>query len=449
MNDSTTAKAGSMITQACEAPSGEEGGRPAAAGGAAAVGIWAVQAAYYALVFWIPLETIATMKDGDGKNVAFSRLIGLLLFGLALLNWRGCFRRIPAAFWMVAWYLAAYTFSQLWLPISLDEVFRENQRTLIQMAALFLISANLFEEAAFRQSLLRFYGWWVSLVAAAMVAGAFGDRFDGIQARTSILGQDPNVAAGFFALGAICVAGDPWVFKSKLFIARASVALLAISTLIMAMLRTGSRGGLVVFASGIAGLAICGGKASWKRRVLIAGAVIGVFGLMLLLEFLQGSATASRLSDAWSQGDTSGRLNIYRAAWSMFLERPLLGFGGANNAFTLGFELNYAQGRTFYRDTHNLLLAVLTEVGLVGAVPFVAALMCALWKAWRYGAKSGDALPFALMCALIAINASLTGYHQKIFWIVLGAAVGCGLEVDAAGSRRTGKAAAEREGGLL
>ena len=31
---------------------------------------------------------------------------------------------------------------------------------------LFVLSANLFEDAAFREALLRISGWWVGLVAA-------------------------------------------------------------------------------------------------------------------------------------------------------------------------------------------------------------------------------------------------------------------------------------------
>jgi O-antigen ligase len=82
----------------------------------------------------------------------------------------------------------------------------------------------------------------------------------------------------------------------------------------------------------------------------------------------------------------------------------------------------------YFRDTHNLLLAILTEVGLVGGVPFIAAMLYVLWVAWRHGTRYDDGLPFALMSVLFVMNASITGYHQKIFWVVAGAAAACGLE---------------------
>ena len=398
----------------------------------ASAGVRALHAVFYVFVLLIPVENVTL--SGAQTGFTFSRLIGLILFGLALINWRVCFRKLPAAFWMVAWYLAACTLSQLWIPSDLDARFLETQATLIQMLALFLISANLFRDARFRTALLRFYSHWICLVAVGMLMGIIGERFASLEGRNSVLGQDPNGAAGLFTLGAICIAGDPRIFAARRFIARFVASLLAVAVLVMAIIQTGSRGGLIDFVSGIMGLAICGAKASRTRRLLIAGAVIGVLGVMIVREFKQGTVASTRMTDSWEKGDTAGRTGIYDAAWSMFLAKPLVGYGGANNNFTLGERLNDTDtsGRIYYRDTHNLLLAVLTEVGLIGGLPFMAAIFYALWKAWHYGRRTDDARPFALMVALIVINTSLTWDRQKVFWIVFAAAVACGLEVDAA-----------------
>ncbi|MDD5303371.1 MAG: O-antigen ligase family protein [Elusimicrobia bacterium] len=391
------------------------------------VALRAVQAAYYAFVLFIPVETIITFNNQGESGMTLSRLLGFLLFGLALIDRRHCFRTIPASFWMVAWYLAVYALSQLWVPRALDAAFLENQLTLIQMAALFLISANLFEDAKFRESLLRFYGWWSSLVAGGILLGIFGGQVLLLEGRSAIQGQDPNVTAGFFALGAVCLAGDPRLFEPGRFTARFIASLLPIGVLILAILETGSRGGMLVFAVGILALAAGGGKTARIRRLLIVAAVIGALVYMIFNQFQSGTLTAARLDQAWNGGDTAGRTKIWSTAWEMFLERPLLGYGGVNNFYVLGVHMNFP-----FRDTHNLLLAVLTEVGLVGAVPFIAALFHALWRTWRYGGRTGDALPFALMAAVVAINVPLTGYHQKIFWIAFAAAVACGSERSAA-----------------
>ena len=404
------------------------GPRPALSRGTPLIGGRAVYAAYFAFVCLIPLETIDVFGKSTDSFFTFSSMLGLILCGLAVINWRACFRTIPSAFWLIGCYLAVYALSQLRIPVNLDAQFLGNQKTLIQMAVLFLISANLFEDADFRAELLRFYGWWVGLVAVGMLLGAFGEASIESEGRRTILGQDPNVAAGFFALGAVCIAGDAWIFASRRFAGRLALALLAVGALIMAILETGSRGGLLVFVAGILGLAVCGGRASRMNRLSLAGAVIVVLGVMVFREFQQGTTTASRLMDTWTQGDTAGRTKIYAMAWTMFLERPLLGYGGANNFFTLGAHLNDVLGHVYVIDTHNLLLALLTEVGLVGAVPFIAAMFYALWTAWRHGRRTDDGLPFALMCAQITMNCSLTGLHQKLFWIVFAAAVACGAK---------------------
>jgi O-antigen ligase len=399
--------------------------------GAISIGRRAVYAAYYAFVFWIPLETIFVINSGAESPITVSRLLGVVLFGLALLNWRICFRRFPAAFWMVAWYLAAFCLSQLWVPGELDTGFLAAQITLAQMVLLFLISINLFEDAGFRANLMRFYGWWMSIVAAGMVLGVWGAQFRELEGRSSILEQDPNVAAGLFALGAVCIAGDPMAFAFRRFAARVLPAVAAVAVLILAILQTGSRGGLLAFVAGVFGLLMCGRNATRKRRVAIASIVIILLAVMVVLEFQKGTDTAFRLERAWRTGDTAQRMDIWKLALAMFLDRPLLGYGGTHNFVTLGGFMDFVS-----LDTHNLFLAVLTEVGLIGAAPFILALLNALWKTSRYGRRTGDALPFALMCALITINLALTGYHQKVFWIVFAVAVACGLESGAAGRLR-------------
>jgi O-antigen ligase len=415
-----------MMEAAIDAPA------PAAEG----IGARAVRAAYFAFVLWIPVETVYTFdtKDDASKSgVTISKLLGLLLFGMAVIEWRRCFRKIPRSFWMVAWYLGVFALSQLWIPRQLDAKFRSSQLTMIQMVALFVVSANLFDDAAFRAALLRFYGWWSALVGAAMLLGVLGHQFEDVEGRYTLLGEDPNFTAGMFALGAICIAGNAKLSESKGFFLRLAAALLAIGGLTAAILQTGSRGGLLAFIAGILGLAACAGKGVRKRRALIAGAVVLLLGGLVVLEFQHGTTASVRLKHAWEDGDTAGRTDIWEVSRRMVSKRPLLGYGGVNNFYALGAELNFSEGGAgYYRDTHNLLLAVLTEVGLVGGLPFVAGILYAFWAAWRYGRRTDDGVPFALMCVLLMMNSSITGYHQKIFWVVVAAAAACGMEERAA-----------------
>jgi O-antigen ligase len=162
--------------------------------------------------------------------------------------------------------------------------------------------------------------------------------------------------------------------------------------------------------------------------VILGGGLVFLLSGMVAEEFARGSVTSHRLQRSWDEGDTAGRTEIWEYARNMIKERPLLGYGGVNNYYELGLRLNFDMNGFYYRDTHNLLYAVLTEVGLIGGVPFLGAMLYALWIAWRYGRRCDDGVPFALMCVLYVMNASITGYHQKIFWVVVAAAAACGME---------------------
>lgn len=387
-----------------------------------------VRAIFYALVLWIPVETFYVFNQESADRISISRVLGMILFGLALVEWRACFRRMPAAFWLVCVYLGLRALSLLWIPRFLDARSKAGEMTLLQMAALFLIATNLFSDSRFRESVTRAYGWWVSLVAVAMVTGQLSSPWTGVEGRNSLLELDPNVAAGFFGLAAVALAGDTDLAGSRIFAVRLPATLAAVCALIIAILQTGSRGGLLALIMGVLGLGFCGRRETFRRRMAVFAAVAAALGLLVAREFALGTATATRLMNTWNTGDTAGRDIIYDQAWAMFWERPVMGFGGANNFYTLGVRLGFSSNGNFIRDTHNLLLMLLTEVGLAGALPFLAALGYAAWAAWRHGRRTGDAVPFSLMCVLLTINLSITGYEQKLFWIVLAAAVASGLK---------------------
>lgn len=390
-------------------------------------GLRAVRAAYWAFIVSVPLETVLYFKelkdDGGRSGVTISRILGIVVFGLALANWKACFQTIPRAFWGLAWYVAAYSLSQLWVPQALDGRFMEHQMTMIQMAALFLVSVNLFENEDYRERVLGAYGWAVTLVAAATLTGLLGDT-DLEKGRNTLAGQDPNLTAALFAVGALTLVAQSNLLTPPGAVLRLPLTLGAVAVLTLGILDTGSRGGLLALVAGITGLAVCGGERTRRARPLIVLVMVGLLGVLLAQEFKGNTNTANRLERAWTEGDTTGRTGIYDAAWNMFLDKPLMGHGGVNNRFTLGAQLNKD-----FLEAHNMFLSVLTEVGLIGALPLILSFFYVLWGAWRARA----AVAFAPLCALLVMNVSVTGTREKVFWVILAAA--------AAGWRRSGRAA--------
>jgi len=383
-----------------------------------------IRALYLAFLLSIPVETLISFQSDQNdpdSSVSLARVLGVLLIGVAATQWRRAFRRLPLAFWLVASYLGVYALSVLWIPTSQVGSFEAQFMTLAQMATLFLISVNLLGDGAFRRKALRAFGWWTALVAVATLIGVFGVQLDE-EGRNSIAMQDPNVTAALFSLGALCVAGDERLLGRARSAGRAALSLAAVGILGLAVLRTGSRGGLLAFSTGFVALAVCGGRKTRAARLGVAAVMLALTAGLVQREFSQGTATAARLQRSWTEGDTAGRTEIYDEAWRMFEERPLLGWGGGNNRFVLGARLDYPD-----RDAHDVFLAVLTEVGLLGGAGFFLALLYALLNGWRGARRTGDALPFALLCSLLVMSTSITASKEKIFWVVLAAAVAHGL----------------------
>ena len=394
----------------------------------------AVEWLYYAFIVSIPVETLIYFQrdsENPDSSISVSRVVGVALLAAAAVQWKRCLRRMPAGFWLAASYAMAYAASALWVPGSQMPAFTESLSTLLQMTALFLISLNLLADAEFRKTALRVFGWWTAAVALLMLLGVFGVQLDE-ESRRSVASQDPNVAAALFSLGALCIAGDEKLLARPRSLARAALSIAAVGVMALAVLRTGSRGGLLAFGTGFAALAVCGGGRTRAARAAVAALVLALAAGLVQREFALHTATAARLERSWDEGDTAGRREIYNEAWKMFLERPELGYGGANNRFVLGARLNYPD-----RDTHNVFLAVLTEVGLVGGLGFFLALLWGLFSGWRGARRTGDALPFALLAAQLVIGSSITASKEKIFWIVLAAALAAGLRTPA----RPGEAA--------
>jgi O-antigen ligase len=101
-----------------------------------------------------------------------------------------------------------------------------------------------------------------------------------------------------------------------------------------------------------------------------------IFIALVLLYF---SGTASKFSAyketlfSRRQGPVNDRKNIYYASFRMFLAKPVLGFGYGNYLRESGAFFTEIEGvelRGEGEGQHNTLLGVLSEMGLVGAIPF-------------------------------------------------------------------------------
>jgi O-antigen ligase len=236
--------------------------------------------------------------------------------------------------------------------------------------------------------------------------------------RYMVLGQNPNNTANNLALGLVSLIG--LVFAGLKIRSRLLYLLLPLAPLIgAAVVRSGSRGGLLALASGMAVLLLgsVGGKSLWlkiRNTLVVTMAIASLFWMVTQSKFL-----TSRF-EAGSSGHMSGRENIYPAAWQMFLDKPLAGWGPVQNTAEM-WKRAPVTGREHvpYRTIHNMYLGALTSIGLVGSIPLFICLGTCVAAAWRARRGERGLLPLALVATMLMINISGDWSLSKLDWLML------------------------------
>jgi O-antigen ligase len=238
--------------------------------------------------------------------------------------------------------------------------------------------------------------------------------------RVSALGQNANSAAMILAAGMVALIGLAYGHRHKgrlrLVLSGALGALLG-----CAILETGSRGGLAATLGGVLVFAL----AADSFRARLRNAAVGTLAItLLILGTLHLPLMKNRLDDSMKTGNLAGREQLYPALWTMFLEKPVLGWGPVTNTYEVAQRIGERERPS--RAAHNIVLELLTATGLVGAIPFlVGAWLCAR-NAWRARRGVHGVLPLALFCSVFISNMSGDWIGSKLIWVVLGYAIASG-----------------------
>ena len=179
---------------------------------------------------------------------------------------------------------------------------------------------------------------------------------------------------------------------------------------------SGSRGGMLAFAAEMVVLAVLllrSRHGHWRNALMLGGVLLVVIGFLV---WLGGNDLTQRLvsihSEARQEVTGGMRLAIDRDGLSMFLKRPILGWG-------LGtFPIVYPQFRTFYttffvNQAHNDYLQLLVETGLAGfliAVWFLALMIrqaVSKLRNWTETASGSLTAAALLGCVGILVHSAL------------------------------------------
>jgi O-antigen ligase len=377
-----------------------------------------LQAGLYLLVASIPFE-----YPDRTIPLEIPTLTGAVFLLVTLLHPRRCYGRIPSPVLWFGLYLVVF-----WIVLVANGGDYAAEATsefivVLQGVLVLLAATNLM--------LQRQVAWraLVTLAAACTVRAALpfiglGRTSDIVWTggeRVSALGQNANSAAMILAAGLVALVGLTLMRRRKS-TAQVVVAGLGATLMGLAILETGSRGGLVALIGGVMVFALA--AHTWQQR-LRNGVIALVAVTSLSLAILQVPMMKNRLVDSMANGNLAGREQLYPALWTMFLERPVLGWGPIANTYELA--LRVGQRDRPRRASHNIVLELLTSSGLMGAIPFLVGVGLSARSAWRARHGEHGVLPLALLVTLLLANMSGDWLASKLLWLTLAYAFASGL----------------------
>jgi O-antigen ligase len=208
-----------------------------------------------------------------------------------------------------------------------------------------------------------------------------------------------------------------------------SLAILGAVIMVVGLIDTGSRGGLVALGVVLIAGVLFGGR--WRPRavqVLVATAIVVPFYLLLLAP----SAAVQHLNSSSS----TGRTDLWKVGVKMWEANPVLGVGSGNFAFA---SIHYVQnsGPLSRADlivdvphaAHNTYLEIIDELGVPGFLAFLTIALASIGAALRAARiyeRLGDT-GFELMSrtvalaviALLTADIFITNEYEHLLWLLL------------------------------
>jgi O-antigen ligase len=361
----------------------------------------------------IPFESLYV-----APSLSVARVVGVFFFGCYLLFYSPLFgkkswpRPHPAVWWFLG-YLAVYSMSALFIDPQFIEEILTFVVTYLQLVVFLWITPDLLKNQKMGERVLLAYSMSAAYLSLGMIFGLPGIEVQtGLDGRISAIGQNANGLAGMMALAvhiivSLCITN---VFKH--FLSRILLSLL-ILPLLLAIVKTGSRGGTLALLSGaLVYLLPC-----WRSKRAVTVMILTICGIGALLYLI---ATEPLMMKRWQDaqgGDLSTRQLRIPAALEMGLERPLFGWHPVEYKYELAGRIGEG-GRS--ADPHNLLASMLAEVGIAGAIPFFIGYWLCFRAAWTARRSHLGLMPLSLMVSVLAMHMSGPNVVWKPFWLVMG-----------------------------
>lgn len=399
-----------------------------------------IRMALYLFVLSIPFE----LPDRT-IPIEIPNLTGILFLLTTLLQPSVCYRRIPGALLFFALYLWIYVISivvngvDLALPTNLFVTF-------LLVGLICWAMMNVLADRRAMRTLLLCLVIACFARAGIQVLGIGTKTYDvhtGGQ-RITALGQNLNLSAIILSAGLVTLIGLRLQNVSRRVWLHLVVWPVA-AIIAYAAIQTGSRGGLMCSFTGLLIYTMRGRNLQQRVRNVLVGLVAVV---VLAVAAWNTPMMRARFTASAEEGQLAGREKIYPALFSMIRERPIMGWGPVANQYEVAVRMQDPHG--VRRDAHNLVLELLTSVGIIGMLPFLAGLALCWRAAWRARHGPLGLIPAAVLAAVLTGTISGTWIASKILWLAMAIALAAGRHwtpVPAAAVNSVGRTrAGERKG---
>jgi putative inorganic carbon (HCO3(-)) transporter len=389
----------------------------------------AVGLCLYALIAFLNI-----VPDLGSSFLSFDKVAG----GLLALSWlaavasrKGARRAFVTAHPLFAavlvFFLAWTTLSLTWAGSISDGV---------QSVTRYILSAFLFLIVFTAIRTRRHVEWLVgAFVVASLLSAAYGfvtppDPSLGESDRLAGTLGDSNALAAVLVAGVVLSLALAFELKRKPLI---RIGLLVIAALcLLSNFLTLSRGGLI--ALGVAMLAAIAFGGRW-RTAAVGLAVLVAASVFVFFSFIATADQTARVTSFGGGG--SGRTDLWTVGWRMVQAHPVRGIG-AGNFQPESIHYLIAPGALFRTDlilntqhvAHNTYLQVLSELGVVALVPFLAILGFAMWcllaAARGFKARDEEGMEMIARATLVGLTGILaadffvSGQFSKQLWLLLG-----------------------------
>jgi O-antigen ligase len=368
-----------------------------------------VRAALYLFVLSIPFELPQRTFP-----VEIPTITGAIFLLFTIIQPSASYRRIPGAVLWFVTYLWMFGLSTLVNRSSQTLLILQLFLLMLQLVLILWAGSNLMRDRAVLRGVIITFAFAVAVRAGMQLLGIGATAREvwtgGM--RVTAFGQNPNWSAIVLSAGAVTLLS-----------LRPRVLTWPLGALTgLAIIQTGSRGGLVALAFGLLIWAVGLGRTTAAR---IWGLCIGVLALgVVAFGVLKSDMMRVRLQAAAEEGSLAGRERIYPAVIGMISERPLLGWGPIENQFEIAARIG--EEKKDKRDAHNIVFDLMSSTGFLGTLPFFIGLGLCVASAWRARQGPCGMLPFAMLMTALMGCVSGTWIASKVLWLAFAIALATG-----------------------